>query len=197
VPEYVCQFLIVLPNTDPLVWRRIRVPESYSFWDLHVAIQDAMGWQDRHLHEFTLLDSQAGQMTRIGIPDDESPSQRTCSAGWEVPMARYLEPGSGPVQYLYDFGDSWQHSLELEEIVPSDGGVYPRCLAGAGACPPEDVGGTPGYQEFLRILRDPRHPEHNAMLEWVGGSFDPDSFSPDSILFEDPRERWQIAFEDR
>jgi len=197
VPEHVYQFLIVLPNTDPLVWRRIRVPESYSFWDLHVAIQDAMGWQDRHLHEFTLLDSQTGQRTRIGIPDDESPSQSPCSAGWEVPIARYLELGTGSARYLYDFGDSWQHSLELEEIVPSDGGLYPRCLAGAGACPPEDVGGTLGYQEFVRILRDPRDPEHGAMLEWVGGSFDPDSFSADSIIFEDPRERWQIAFEDR
>ena len=196
MPEYVCQFLIVLSNTDPLVWRRIQVPESYSFWDLHVAIQDAMGWKDCHLHEFTLLDSKTERMTRIGIPDDEFSGHRPCSAGWEVPIAEYLEHWPGPVRYLYDFGDSWQHSLELEDIGPSDGGPYPRCLAGAGACPPEDVGGTPGYLEFLAVIGDPRHPEHDAMLEWVGDSFDPEAFSPDLIHFEDPRARWQIAFED-
>ena len=55
-PKLVHQFLVVLSGTDPLVWRRIQVPEKYSFWDLHVAIQDAMGWLDYHLHEFRLLD---------------------------------------------------------------------------------------------------------------------------------------------
>ena len=69
-PDHVCQFLIVLPRTDPLVWRRIQVPETYSFWDLHVAIQDAMGWNDSHLHEFVFVDSKTGRATRIGIPDD-------------------------------------------------------------------------------------------------------------------------------
>ena len=87
-PEHVCQFLIVLPRTDPLVWRRIQVPESYSFWDLHVAIQDAMGWKDYHLHEFTVVDSKTRRVTRIGIPDDEMPDERSCLAGWKVPIAR-------------------------------------------------------------------------------------------------------------
>ncbi len=196
-PAHVCQFLIVLPNTDPLVWRRVQVPESYSFWDLHVAIQDAMGWKDYHLHEFTLVDSKTGRGSRIGIPDDEMPDERPCLAGWKVPIARYLSHGSDPVRYRYDFGDDWEHTLEFEDIVPSDGGAYPRCVAGAGACPPEDVGGTYGYAEFLKVIHDARHPEHDAMLQWVGGSFDPHAFSPHSITFDNPRERWQIAFEHR
>lgn len=200
-PEHVCQFLVVLPNTDPLVWRRIQVPESYSFWDLHVAIQDAMGWKDYHLHEFVVVDSKTDRIKRIGIPDDEMPTERPCLAGWKIPIARFLTYGADPVRYRYDFGDDWDHVLEFEELVPADSGAYPRCLAGAGACPPEDVGGTHGYKEFLQVIRDIRHPQREAMLQWArgwsGGTFDPDAFAPASVTFDNPRERWRIAFEHR
>jgi hypothetical protein len=195
--EHVCQFLIVLANTDPLVWRRIQVPDSYSFWDLHVAIQDAMGWQDYHLHEFELVDPKTSRIKRVGIPDDELVDERPCIAGWKVPIERYLSYGTAPVRYRYDFGDDWEHALEFEELVPADGGVYPRCVAGAGACPPEDVGGTSGYREFLRVIRDRRHPERAAMLQWAGGSFDPHAFDPAGVTFDDPSKRWRIAFEPR
>lgn len=194
-PERVCQLLIVLPNTDPLVWRRIQVPEAYTFWDLHVATQDAMGWQDGHPHEFEVLDSRMDRLKRIGIPDDEMPRERPCLAGWKVPIARYFTYGVRPVRYRYGFGDDWEHTLEFEDLVPADGGAYPRCVAGAGACPPEDVGGTHGYAEFLRVIRDTGHPEHDAMLQWVGGSFDPSSFRTDSMRFDDPKERWKKAVE--
>lgn len=194
-PEHACQFLIVLPSTDPLVWRRIQVPETYSFWDLHVAIQDAMGWKDYHLHEFSVVDSKTGRVIRIGIPDDEMLDERPRLAGWKVPMARYLTYGTIPVRYRYDFGDDWEHTVEFEELVPSDGGAYPRCVAGAAACPPEDVGGTRGYAEFLQVIRDTRHPERDAMLQWAGVDFDPHAFSPASVTFDNPRERWETAFE--
>jgi hypothetical protein len=196
-PEHVCQFLIVLPRTDPLVWRRIQVPESYSFWDLHVAIQDAMGWKDYHLHEFTVVDPKTRRVTRIGIPDDEMPDERPCLAGWKVPIARFLTYGADPVRYRYDFGDDWEHTLEFEEVVPMDGGAYPRCVAGASACPPEDVGGTHGYAEFLQVIRDDLHPEHDAMLQWAGGAFDPNAFSRESVRFDNPQERWKTAFQER
>ena len=196
-PEHVCQFLIVLPNTEALVWRRIQVPATYSFWDLHVAIQDAMGWKDYHLHEFVVVDSETGRTKRIGIPDDEMPDERPCLAGWKVPIARHLTYGTDPVRYRYDFGDDWEHTLEFEEIVPHDGGAYPRCVAGAGACPPEDVGGTHGYAEFLQVIRNRRHPERQSMLQWAGGSFDQHAFNPKSVVFDDPRKRWKIAIEDR
>jgi hypothetical protein len=195
-PEYVCQFLIILKNTDPLVWRRIQVPEKYSFWDLHVAIQDAMGWKDYHLHEFVLIESQSERVLHIGIPDDEMPEERPCLAGWDVPIERFPTYGVDPVRYRYDFGDDWKHTLEFEESVQTDGGAYPRCISGAGACPPEDVGGTHGYVEFLGVIRNKRHPEHDEMLEWAGGSFDPHAFSPQSIKFDNPRKRWKTAFED-
>jgi pRiA4b ORF-3-like protein len=195
-PKHVCQFLIVLPSTDPLVWRRIQVAESYSFWDLHVAIQDAMGWKDYHLHEFVVVESKTGRIKRIGIPDDEMPDERPCLAGWKVPISRYLTFGTDPVRYRYDFGDDWEHTLEFEDVILSDDGAYPRCIAGAGACPPEDVGGTHGYAEFLEVIRNARHPEHDAMLRW-GGSFDPHAFNPKSITFDNPRERWKTAFQHR
>jgi len=177
------------------VWRRIQVPETYSFWDLHVAIQDAMGWKDYHLHEFSVVDSKTGRVIRIGIPDDETLDERPRLAGWKVRMARYLTYGTNPVRYRYDFGDDWEHTVEFEELVPSDGGPYPRCVAGAAACPPEDVGGTRGYAEFLQVILDTRHPEHDAMLQWAGVGFDPHAFSPASVTFDNPRERWKTAFE--
>lgn len=195
-PQHICQFLIVLPRTDPLVWRRIQVPEVYSFWDLHVAIQDAMGWLDYHLHEFEVVD-QRGRIRRIGIPDDEMPDERPCVAGWKVPIGRYLTYGTRPVRYLYDFGDGWEHTIEFEERLPADGGAYPRCVAGAAACPPEDVGGTSGYAEFLQVIRNRRHPGHAEMLTWAGGSFDAHAFDPAKITFDDPQQRWRIAFERR
>ena len=76
----VLQFLVVLSNTNPLVWRRLHVPEGYSFWDLHVAIQDAIGWQDYHLHEFRVLHPERGTIERLGIPDPEFPDERPCRA---------------------------------------------------------------------------------------------------------------------
>jgi len=112
-----------------------------------------------------------------------------------VPISKFLTHGTDPVLYRYDFGDDWKHILEFEELVPADGGTYPRCVSGAGACPPEDVGGTYGYSEFLKVIRDRRHPEHKAMLQWAGGTFDPHAFSPTSIVFDNPQQRWKVAFE--
>jgi len=156
-----------------------------------------MGWKDYHLHEFTLAASKTGRAIRIGIPDDEMPKERPCLAGWKVPIARFLTYGIDPVRYRYDFGDDWEHTLEFEDLIPADGGTYPRCVAGAGACPPEDVGGTHGYAEFLQAIGDPCHPEHETMLQWAGGRFDAHAFNAQSITFDDPRERGKTAFEQR
>jgi hypothetical protein len=194
-PRRVLQILVVLPGTDPLVWRRIQVPARYSFWDLHVAIQDAMGWEDRHLHEFEIVDPRAGAVVRIGIPDDEMPDERPCLASWTVPIADHLGGNDdGPVRYTYDFGDDWKHLLACEDVVEAGRGRYPRCLAGAGACPPEDVGGRHGYNEFVAAIADPNHPERDAMLEWVGRPFDPYAFDAAGVTFDDPKKRWRRAF---
>lgn len=197
--DLVHQFLIVLSGTNPLVWRRIQVPQRYSFWDLHVAIQDAMGWLDYHLHEFRLLDASEQHVVSIGIPSDEDPKDRPVMAGWDVKLSRFFERRAWhapPATYAYDFGDDWEHVVIHEGMEPAEDSLsYPRCIGGARRCPPEDCGGVHGYAEFLRTIAEPDHPEHDATTQWVGGEYDPDAFSPDAVVFDNPRKRWRRAFE--
>lgn len=199
-PDLLLRYLVVLADTDPLVWRRIVVPASYTFWDLHVAIQDAMGWQDYHLHEFRVPDPRSGTVARLGIPDPDGPldpDAQPGGVGWEELPLDYLGGSAAPMEYIYDFGDHWQHAVLFEDQERAEEGpAEPRCLAGAGACPPEDVGGTVGYAEFLRAMADPAHPEHAEYRAWVGGDFDPEAFWPKAVRFDDPAERWRIAFDE-
>lgn len=196
-PEFVHQFLVVLIGTDPLVWRRVQVPLTYSFWDLHVAIQDAMGWLDYHLHEFRVLDAR-NRFRAIGIPTGEEIGPPPMP-GWRVHVSDYFNHQlyeRFPALYLYDFGDGWEHALVYEGEQPIDETLqYPRCIGGARRCPPEDCGGIHGYQEFLAAIADPRHPEHEALLTWAGGDYMPDAFDPAGVTFDDPLKRWKIAFE--
>jgi hypothetical protein len=191
------QFLIVLPSTDPLVWRRIQVPESYSFWDLHVAIQDAMGWLDCHLHEFrVVLDSKSGPVGRFGIPVDDTLEQPPVQPDWTVHVSDIVGRGDLPILYVYDFGDDWRHVLMYEGGRQLErGATYPRCVAGARKCPPEDCGGVDGYAEFLEAIRDPRHERHAELVAWIGEPFDPDDFDASKLQFDDPTKRWKDAFE--
>jgi hypothetical protein len=187
-PRGVLHLRVTLEETEPPVWRELDVPESFDFWALHCAIQDAMGWQDCHLHVFRARAVGAPGMVRIGLPDDDDfglgpPRQ----PGWEVPIAPFFARRGSKVQYVYDFGDDWSHAVELRErrsAQPRE--RLPRVLAGARACPPEDCGGPHGYAEFLDAIRDPQHEEHAALLEWVGGSFDPKDFDPTSVRFRNP-----------
>jgi hypothetical protein len=192
------QFLIVLCETDPLIWRRIQVPSTYSFWDLHVAIQDAMGWKDYHLHEFQVARPTKLKGKRIefvGIPGDDPYEDRQRRPSWKTWIAEYLDGDAHPILYTYDFGDNWRHVIHYETFgVVDPKRSYPRCVGGARRCPPEDCGGVSGYREFLEAITDPMHPEHESYLEWVGGSYDPDDFNPDEVIFDDPYERWRYAF---
>jgi len=198
-PKLLHQFLIVLSGTNPLVWRRIQVPWRYSFWDLHVAIQDAMGWLDYHLHEFRLLDAKEQNVVSIGIPTDDDQPDRPVLAGWDVSVTKFFDRRgwhAPPVTYAYDFGDDWQHVLAYEGFEEAEAGrKYPRCVAGEGRCPPEDCGGVSGYSNLLEILVDPEHEEYESTLEWVGGQFDPAEFDPAAVKFDDPKKRWKKAFE--
>jgi hypothetical protein len=192
----VYQFKITLQDIKPPVWRRIQVLGDYTFWDLHVAIQDAMGWMDEHLHEFHTKNPRSGRGEDIGIPEDEPMGDyHPVLPGWKRRISKYFSPENPKAEYLYDFGDGWHHALVLEKILPAEEGVvYPRCLNGKRACPPEDCGGPWGYEDMLRVISDPTDKEHGRILEWLGGKFDPDDFDPMDVQFSDPAERWEIAF---
>jgi hypothetical protein len=190
----VYQFKIALKGIKPPIWRRIQVPETYTFWDLHVAIQDAMGWEDYHLHEFTFTLPITKIKVRIGIPMDDDLGE-TMLPGWEINISDFFSQESPNGDYCYDFGDGWLHSITLEKILLREVGVvYPRCLDGKRACPPEDCGGIGGYAEFLEAIGDPAHELHEDMLDWVGGEFDPEYFNADEVKFDDPAKRFKMAF---
>ncbi len=189
------QFRVSLNGIEPPIWRRIEVPGSYSFWDLHVAIQDSMGWLDYHLHAFRVRSPATGKVDEIGIPDDDAfEDDPQCLPGWEVPLSGYFRVPRDRADYEYDFGDGWEHEVLLENIldrVPRR--KYPRCLAGARACPPEDCGGVPGYEELLKKIRKPTDEEYKGTEQWQGGTFDPEAFDPKKVRFDSPQKRLRIA----
>ena len=192
--EEVYQFRIDLLGIKPPIWRIIQVPETDTFWDLHVAIQSAMGWTDSHLHLFEINDPKTGAECEIGIPEEEGFfGDKKTLPGWEQKIADYFfqETVAG---YLYDFGDNWQLMIKLEKILLREKGVnYPRCLGGERACPPEDCGGVGGYEDFLEAIKDPRHEEHEEMLEWIGEEFNPELFDAKAVVFIDPDKHRQEA----
>jgi len=191
----VYQFRVDLKGVRPPVWRRIQVPESYTFWDLHVAIQDAMGWLDCHFHEFEVYDPSARHEVRIGIPDEGGLSGYKAISGRELMIADFFGADNNLAEYTYDFGDDWVHAVVLEKVVPREKGVrYPVCIAGKRACPPEDCGGLYGYEEFLEIIGDPHNEEHEEMLDWVGGEFDPEDFNVEDVRFRDPDKYFKEPF---
>lgn len=165
------QLRIELRGVEPLVWRRVLVPENITLAKLHVVLQWTMGWSNSHLHEYEIA------RRRYGIPDDEWPSTEPVSDERRVRLKPLIEDGLRRFTYLYDFGDHWEHIVKVEDLVPpKPDRPLIVCLAGENACPPEDVGGYPGYAEFLEALKDPAHEEHANMLRWIGGSFDPTAF---------------------
>ena len=189
--KQVYQFKIVLKYSKPPIWRRIRVPETYTYWDLHVAIQDAMGWGDYHLHEFEMFNPSTDLVENIGIPYKDF--GREVLPGWKQKIESYFSMENPEADYIYDFGDNWEHKIQLEKILTREKGVnYPVCIKGKRACPPEDCGGIWGYEEFLEAIKDPTHQEHKEMLEWVGGEFDPEHFDMNEISFDDPDKRREI-----
>jgi hypothetical protein len=149
----------------------VQVPSHITLAKLHRIIQAAMGWYDSHLHQFIVGESyyampSIDEFSELGLKDEKK--------AW---LNQVLSKPKKKIVYEYDFGDGWEHTIVLEKILQPDPSVrYPRCVAGARACPPEDCGGTGGYENFLAAIRDPDHEEHDEYLEWIGGEFDPEKF---------------------
>ncbi|HIE31188.1 MAG TPA: hypothetical protein EYP67_02240 [Methanosarcinales archaeon] len=185
--DQVYQFKITLKRIKPPIWRRIQVPETYTFRDLHFAIQDVMGWEDYHLHEFEMKDPTTGSKVCIGAPDDDDIGfGRSILREQSKKIAMYFSMENRSAEYLYDFGDGWEHRILLEKILPrEEGAAYPVCIKGKRACPPEDCGGVWGYADILEALQDPDSQENEELLEWVGEDFDPEHFDAEMIHFRD------------
>ncbi len=200
--ETVVRLRIVLAGVDPLVWRQVDVPVSFTLRDLHHVVQVSMGWLDCHLHQFRVDgqafgDPEADEDALFGTADQVRDDLRSHGVDDRVideMLERHellLDERSVQLgdltfgrlvsfEYEYDFGDGWRHVLIVEDFGSSTPGVrYPRCVAGARACPPEDVGGPPGYTEMLEALADAGHEDHERYREWLGGEWDPESFDVD------------------
>jgi hypothetical protein len=170
-PTELVMLHIELEYLTPTIWRDVRIPISFSLENVHIVIQCAMGWLESHLHEFEI----GG--VRYGVPEPD------WDFGLELTDERSvtLETALGrrrTFRYVYDFGDWWQHKISVKKagVAKTAADARPICLAGEYACPPEDVGGPPGYAEFLQVLFDPKHPDREDLLEWVGKDFDPAVF---------------------
>ena len=144
-----------------------------------------MGWKDSHLHEF----ERDGK--RWGIVQLYEEDLDVTEDG-DVTLAEVLKTEGDSVTYLYDFGDYWQHEVLLEEIIPVTEVVKaPLCLGGERRCPPEDVGGVSGYEEFLEVIFDPTHEEYEHLVGWAGGHFI-DEFDLKAVNKKLSRMRWPV-----
>jgi hypothetical protein len=172
----VFQFHIELRDIKPKIWRRIQVPDM-TLNDLHDCIQTAMGWTNSHLHEFTIEGERYGdpEMFNDGFDDAFDDEHDTCIISLNTLLIRAKQ--SFCFDYVYDMGDHWEHLITFEG--KSQGGPkakYPCCIEGQRACPPEDCGGSRGYERFLKAWSNPKHAEHKSYRERVPG-FDPEEFS--------------------
>lgn len=168
----VFQLKVILQYVKPPVWRRLLVPADITLAKLHGVLQVTMGWDDSHMHHFEAAGVFYGPPEPdFGLGDPPIVSESRARLG------DLLVAVKSAMLYEYDFGDGWMHRIVLEKVrEPSPDEVLPLCLDGKGACPPDDCGGPPGYEDLLRVLADPADEEHEAMLEWLGGPFDPAAF---------------------
>ncbi|MBI5251799.1 MAG: plasmid pRiA4b ORF-3 family protein [Desulfomonile tiedjei] len=173
------QIKVTLRDIRPPIWRRMLVPCDIRLDNLHRVLQVVMGWTDSHLHEFIIDGVSYGDPSLDVDMGDDVENEKRFNLHKVVPGEK------SKFHYLYDFGDSWEHEILVEKILPIEKGTrYPVCLAGKRACPPEDCGGAPGYENLLEALKDPSHPEHEEMFEWLPGDFDSEKFDIKSINVE-------------
>ena len=172
----VYQLKVTLDDTKPPIWRRVLTPDMTTMGQLHTILQTVMGWENNHLHIFTIN----GQ--RYGDPEEDETGLMETKNETRFKLNQLVHSQGVKFRYAYDFGDGWEHTILVEKILPAEKGVhYPVCVSGKRACPPEDVGGVWGYEDFLKAIADPNHEEYDECLEWVGGTFDPEAFDLEAV----------------
>lgn len=167
--------LIKMPRP---VWRRIEVPVETRLDDLHLVVQDAMGWENCHLYDFSI-----GTQIHYSDIDPNDPFAFGEDAA-EITFGEFCSmlPPSLTFEYTYDFGDTWIHKIKVEDVQVADPNtVYPRLIKAVRRCPPEDCGGPWGYADFLKAIADPDNEEREELLEWYGEDFDPETVDVEYI----------------
>ena len=190
-PKSIYQLKVILKDINPPIWRRLLVSSSATLSDLHDILQLSMGWTDCHLHQFDKDEAryQPPDPEEDKYEDEKNPSIDSR----KVPLSGVLSKAGDQMEYLYDFGDGWEHEIVLEEITPPQPRhQYPFCVDGARACPPEDCGSTPGYEELVEAMRNLNHAEREGFLEWLGEPYDPEKFDPKQVNkdLKDPEAAW-------
>jgi hypothetical protein len=167
----ICQIKISLAEIEPEIWRRIHVPAVTTLGQLHEILQAAFGWWNYHLHQY-IVDGQ-----HYGLPNPEYSEELPPMIDERTVTLRDIL-GAGKIAYEYDFGDGWQHLIEIESVaVKAEPGIkYPICVGGERAGPHEDSGGVGGYADLIEALANKDHPEHKAMRRWAGRKYDPEKF---------------------
>ncbi|MEI6947351.1 plasmid pRiA4b ORF-3 family protein [Paraflavisolibacter sp. H34] len=159
------QFKIQLLEVDnPPVWRRVVIPEHFTFMRFHHVIQEAFGWENSHL--FLFSPEGWGSEPSIGMVNTEDPDDNTLDSK-KIKLSRVFKKEGQTYTYIYNMGDDWLHGIWLEKIT-EEKLLKADCLDGSGKCPPEDCGGSPGFEDFKRTMADPKHPEHKELKEWLG-----------------------------
>jgi hypothetical protein len=171
----VYELKVTLADSRPPIWRRFQVESAVTLQQLHLILQIVMGWRNCHLHGFRIPQPVLRGSGRRLLPIEEGDEESTR-------LADLLRRPKDRLVYDYDFGDDWEHELVLEAVVPrSSTARYPIVLGGRRACPPDDVGGIPGYYHFLEAIKDPKHPEHEGRVAWGGENFDPARFDLQAV----------------
>ena len=169
--ETIARLRISLDDIRPEIWRVVEIQTSASLKAVHDVIQAAMGWQDYHLWAFD-----AGGR-RYGVIDAEWPIDDLAAAK-STKLASLIKRGIATMTYTYDMGDDWRHTVTIQAVEAGDAKVnYPRFVTGQRRCPPEDVGGLPGFENFLDVIADPAHPEHREVLSWYGRPYNPEDMA--------------------
>ena len=174
------QLKVVLSYIQPPIWRRLLVPADIKLPQLHVVLQQAFGWTDSHLHAFRSGDDSYEAFHPDDWSEDFSgPGQRRNEKKFR--LCDLLHAPGDSLIYEYDFGDSWQHEVLVEKILPGVRHGPVACIAGARAGPPEDCGSVPGYENLVAAMADPKHPERDELLDWLGEPFDPEAFDLEAV----------------
>lgn len=175
--DQIARLRIELAHIEPVIWRRVAVGLTTNLRALHELIQAVMPWENDHLYQFTV----AGRVYGEPADDDELWGHKVYQAKG-MRLGTLIDRGVMEFLYTYDFGDDWQHRVIVENVEPADPSLdYPVFLGGERAAPPEDVGGPPGFMDFLEAISKRSHPQHKDMVRWHGGPFHPTEFGEAEI----------------